>query len=87
MASCGFIRNFRDNRNALIAKHWRLPTDAESLSQIEDEIDLTEQRLAFWRQQESLQTNSELGARISPIVDGYERQRRHLEEARLVFDT
>jgi len=61
-------------------------TDAELLRQIEDEIDLTEQRLAFWRQQESLQANTELGGRISPIVDGYERQRRHLEEARMVFD-
>ena len=61
-------------------------TDAELLRQIEDEINLTDQRLAFWRQQESLQANTELGARISPIVDGYERQRRHLEKARMVFD-
>ena len=61
-------------------------TDSELLNQIEDEINLTEQRLAFWRQQESLQADTELGARISPIVDGYERQRRHLEEARKLFD-
>ena len=63
-----------------------MSTDDELLRQIEDELNLTEQRLAFWRQQESLQANTELGARISPIVDGYERQRRHLEEARMVFD-
>jgi hypothetical protein len=63
-----------------------MQTDLELLRQIEDEINLTEQRLAFWRQQESLQANTALGARISPIVDGYERQRRHLEKARMVFD-
>jgi len=61
-------------------------TDPELLRQIEDEINLTEQRLAFWRQQENLQANTELSARLSHIVDGYERQRRHLAEARLVFD-
>ena len=63
-----------------------MSTDEELLHQIEDELNLTEQRLAFWRQQESLQANTELGARISPIVDGYEHQRRHLEEARMAFD-
>jgi hypothetical protein len=61
-------------------------TDLELLRQIEDEINLTEQRLAFWQRQENLQTNTELSARLSHIVDGYERQRHHLEEARLVFD-
>lgn len=61
-------------------------TDEELLRQVEEEINLTEQRLAFWRQQESLQASTALGARISPIVDGYERQRQHLEEARRAFD-
>ena len=61
-------------------------TGDELLTQIEDEINETERRPSFWRQQEQAQAGTELGKRIPPIVDGYDRQLRHLEEARKLFN-
>jgi hypothetical protein len=58
----------------------------ELLSMIEEEINETERRLMFWRQQENAQTGTQLGKHIPAIVDGYDRQLRHLEEARKLFN-
>ena len=57
-------------------------TAGELLNRIEEEINETERRLSFWRQQESLQAGTDLAAHIRLIVDGYDRQLGHLEEAR-----
>ena len=61
-------------------------TREELLAKIEYEVNDTERRLAFWRQQEGLHTDSELGKCIGSIVDGYDRQLRHLESARKLFN-
>ena len=58
----------------------------ELLGMIEAEINDTERRLQFWRQQESAQAGTQLGKHIPAIVDGYDRQLRHLEEARKLFN-
>jgi hypothetical protein len=53
---------------------------------IEEEINETERRVMFWRQQEYTQGGTELGKHIPAIVDGYDRQLRHLEAARKLFN-
>ena len=58
----------------------------ELLDMIENEINETERRLMFWRQQERAQAGTQLGKHIPAIVDGYDRQLRHLEEARKLFN-
>ena len=61
-------------------------TGDELLDMIEEEINQTERHLAFWRQQETAQAGTQLGKHIPAIVDGYDRQLRHLEEARKLFN-
>ena len=58
----------------------------ELLHKIEEEINETERRLQFWRDQEHAQAGTLLGKHIPAIVDGYDRQLRHLEEARKLFN-
>jgi hypothetical protein len=61
-------------------------TGDELLDMIEEEINQTERCLVFWRQQETAQAGTELGKHIPAIVDGYDRQIQHLEDARKLFN-
>lgn len=61
-------------------------TGNELLHMIEEEINETERRLQFWRSQEQAQAGTQLGKHIPAIVEGYDRQLRHLEEARKLFN-
>jgi len=63
-----------------------MKTGDELRQMIEGEINETERRLAFWRQQEHAQAGTHLGRHIPAIVDGYDCQLRRLEEARKLFD-
>ena len=54
----------------------------ELLQHIEVEINDTERRVQFWRDQERLQAGSPLQTHIRELVDGYDRQLEHLEHAR-----
>ena len=61
-------------------------TEDELLLMIEEEINQTERRLQFWRDQEHAQAGTQLGKHIPAIVDGYDRQLRHLEAARKLLN-